>query len=129
MKLDSDFYISINYHVQEYRKRFLKRKNINRYKNQPKNTPIIIDRLINSFDRKIKGVPIFTNEIKEQYLKGLQDIFNVYYDESFEPKISRKESYYKYLSETYCLYGKKKYKSKALPLKEYLSSGLSQYYR
>ncbi|OPZ54104.1 MAG: hypothetical protein BWY90_00308 [Deltaproteobacteria bacterium ADurb.BinA014] len=71
-------------------------------------------------------MPIFTEEVKSEYFKGLQIIFNSYYDETFQPKLSKKDAYYKYLAENYCMYGKK-YKSKTF--KEFVRSGMLQYYR
>ena len=50
----------------------------------------------------------------------------VNYDETFQPKLSKKDAYYKYLAENYCMYGKK-YKSKTF--KEFVRSGMLQYYR
>lgn len=126
MKSDCNFYISINFNVQKYRKQFLKRKNINGYKKTHKQTPILLDKLINTFNRKIKTLPMFTDKVKAEYFNGLQNVFNLYYDETFEPKLSRRGAYYRYLAENYCLYGKK-YVSKSF--KEFVSSGLSQHYR
>ena len=117
---------TLGYELHQYRKNFLKRKNINCYKKTHKETPILLDKLINKFDRKIKGLPIFTDEVKYEYFKGLQNIFNLYYDETFNPKLSRRCAYYNYLAENYCLYGKN-YKSKSF--KEFVSSGLAKYYR
>ena len=111
--------------VQEYRKYFLKRKNINCYKPN-KNTPILLDKLLNTFDRKIKGIPIFKDDIKKEYLKGVQDVFNQYYDTTFEPKKSRKQAYYEYEAEIYCIY---KGQVKAKTFKEFKKSGLFKYYK
>jgi hypothetical protein len=66
--------------LQNYRRAFLKRQNINQYKRQKKGTPKVISNLINAFDRKINNVPIFTDELKKEYLKGINTIFENYYD-------------------------------------------------
>lgn len=129
MKSDYSFYGSINFRVQEYRKQFLKRKNINGYKKNNKGTPIVIDKLINAFERKIKGKKIFTDAVKKEYFKGLKIVFAKYYDETFQPKISRKDSYINYLAEQYIIYGKKTYKHKSISFKEFISSGMSKHYR
>jgi hypothetical protein len=76
------------------------------YKKINKNTPIVLDKLLNAFDRKIKGLPIFADDIKKEYFNGLRDIFSLYYAESFEPKKSKKYCYNEYLSDNYCIYGK-----------------------
>lgn len=112
--------------LNEYRKSFLKRKNINRYSKQLKGTPIIIDKLINSFDRKIKGIPIFTNEVKREYFIGLNKIFTSFYEENSLPKPSKKDAYINYLATNYCIYGKK-YDS--LSFAEFKKRGMSNNYR
>jgi hypothetical protein len=126
MKSECNFYSSINYEVQEYRKSFLKRKNVSNYKKSKKNTPVVIDKLFNSFDRKIKGISIFTDEVKKEYFKGLKCIFESYYNETFEPKNSRRYAYTNYLAENYIIFGKN-YKSKTY--KEFIKSGLANKYK
>ena len=123
MKLD---YNILEVQLHEYRIRFLMRKNVNGYKKTNKNTPIIIDKLINSFDRKIKGLPIFTHKVKEEYFKGIKEIFNNHYDDTFCPKLSRKRCYIKYQADQYCIYGKN-YKSKTY--KEFINAGMANKYR
>ena len=123
MKLD---YEILALDLSNYRKSFLKRKNINRYSKQIKGTPIVIDKLINSFDRKIKGIPIFSNDTKQEYFKGLNKIFSLFYYENRLPKPSKKDAYINYLAESYCLYGKN-YKS--MSYKEFVSRGMSNNYR
>jgi hypothetical protein len=112
-----------NYGVQHYRKDFLKRKNINRYKKSNKGTPVVLDKLLNSFDRKIKGVPIFNDEVKKEYFEGLQNIFNNYYEDTFQPRITKRQYYSSYLAIMYDIYGVKNYKEKSLTLKEFISTG------
>jgi hypothetical protein len=129
MKQDCDLFFSINYSVQEYRKNFLKRKNINGYKKTHKNTPILLDKLINAFDRKIHEAPILKNEVKIDYFKGLNNIFNQYYTETFQPRMSKQYAYHEYVATNYCLYGKKTYKSITLTFKEFVKSGLVNKYR
>ena len=87
----------------EYRKSFLKRKNINQYRRQKKGTPKLISNMINSFDRKINNVPIFTDEIKKEYLKGINIIFKNYYIMK-DLYLSRKDYYKIYVAEHYCMY-------------------------
>lgn len=123
MKLDYDL-LAID--LMNYRKSFLKRKNINRYSKQVKGTPIIIEKLINSFDRKIKGISIFSNEVKQEYFIGLREIFATFYEENRLPNPSKKDAYINYLAENYCLYGKK-YKS--ISFNEFVKRGLSNNYR
>ena len=123
MKLD---YSILAIDLMNYRKSFLKRKNINRYTKQKKGTPIIIDKLINSFDRKIKGINIFTNDIKKEYIKGLNIIFAKFYEENRLPKPSKRDAYINYLAENYILYGKG-YKS--ISFDEFVKRGLSNNYR
>jgi len=123
MKLD---YSILAIDLMNYRKSFLKRKNINRYTKQKKGTPIIIDKLINTFDRKIKGISIFTNDIKKEYTKGLNIIFAKFYEENRLPKPSKRDAYINYLAENYILYGKG-YKS--ISFDEFVKRGLSNNYR
>ena len=123
MKLD---YEILTIDLINYRKSFLKKKNINRYSKQIKGTPIVIDKLINSFDRKIKGISIFSNDIKSEYFIGLNKIFSSFYDEDRLPKPSKKDAYINYLAENYCLYGKK-YKS--ISYYEFVKRGMSNNYR
>ncbi len=73
--LNSD---KLGYALYNYRKWFLKRKNINSYKKTNKNTPENLDKLLNSFDRKIKNIAIFTDEVKKEYYKGLKKTIQSY---------------------------------------------------
>jgi hypothetical protein len=121
MKLDCDykdlFYLQLL--IKEYRSKFLKRQNINQYQRQKKGTPKIISNLINAFDRKINDVPIFNNEVKNQYLKGINTIFANYYSMNDE-YLSRRQCYNKYLAEMYCTH--RTYKL-TLSFKEFKSQG------
>jgi hypothetical protein len=123
MKLDCEL-LAID--LSNYRRSFLKRKNINRYVKQSKGTPIILDKLMNAFDRKIKGIPIFTEDVKKEYFEGLKKIYSNYYEEIRLPKPSRKDAYISYLAENYCLYGKK---YKTIQFDEFVKRGLSNNYR
>lgn len=123
MKLDYEI-LAID--LMNYRRSFLKRKNINKYSKQIKGTPIIIDKLINSFERKIKGVSIFSNEIKQEYFIGLNKIFASFYEESRFPKPSKKDAYINYLAECYCLFGRK---HKPISYNEFVKRGMSNNYR
>lgn len=126
----SDYrFISINYDVQKYRKDFLKRKNINKYKKVGKGTPVVIDKLLNSFDRKIKGIEIFTEDVKKQYFDGLNEIFDAYYWDTFQPNIPKCYHYSDYIADMYFVYGKKNYKDNCLSFKEFVRSGNLAYYK
>jgi len=94
-----------------------------------RDTPMIINKIINAFDRKINGVSIFTDEVKAEYFKGLQDIFREYYEGTYEPKMSRRSSYISYLADLYITYGKSNYRSKAKTYKEFIMAGMSNRYR
>lgn len=121
MKLDCDykdlFYLKIL--IKEYRTKFLKRQNINQYQRQKKGTPKLISNLINAFDRKINNVPIFTDDIKKDYIKGIYTIFENYYSMKDE-YLSRKQCYNKYAAEMYCTH--RSYKL-TLSFKEFKSQG------
>ncbi len=119
----------LDFNVRTYRQSFIKRKNINRYKKTSKGTPIIIDKLLNSFDRKIKGQPIFTDDIRAEYLKGLECIFNLYYKETSKPKPTKKHYYTSYLADMYIVFGSKCYREKSLPFKEFVSTGMLAHYK
>lgn len=103
MKLDCDYkdLKFLYWCLKEYRSKFLKRQNINQYQRQKKGTPKIISNLINAFDRKINDVPIFNNEVKKEYLKGINTIFANYYSMNDE-YLSRRQCYNKYEAEMYC---------------------------
>ena len=120
MKLDCDYkdLFNLKLLIKEYRYKFLKRQNINQYQRQKKGTPKIISNLINAFDRKINDVPIFNNEVKNQYLKGINTIFANYYSMNDE-YLSRRQCYNKYLAEMYCT--DRTYKT--LSFKEFKSQG------
>ena len=85
------------YDLDNYRRSFIKRKNINCWKKNITGTPIIIDKLFNSFDRKIKGIPLFSEDVKIEYFKGLNAIFEKYYNEMKYNNLSRKDCYYNIL--------------------------------
>ena len=89
------------YELHNYRCSFLKRKNINGWKSNIDGTPVIIDKLLNSFNRKIKGIPMFTDDVKREYFEGLRKIFEKYYDELKFNNLSRKDAYYKYCGENF----------------------------
>lgn len=115
--------------LHEYRKNFLKRKNISGYKKSPNGTPILIDKIINQFDRKIKGRLIFTDDVKKEYFKGIQSIINEFFDETFQPKISRKDAYIKYMADNYCKFGKNKYLSFTKSFQDFVKSGMANKYK
>jgi len=126
----SDYrFITINRDVQNYRKNFLKRKNINNYKKVSKGTPVVIDKILNSFDRKIKGINIFTEDVKKQYFDGLNDIFDDYYWDTFQPRFPKAFHYNAYLADMYCVYGVKSYKQHSLTFKEFVMTGKLAYYK
>ena len=96
--------------LNNYRRSFLKRKFINNYKKNVNGTPTNIDKLINCFERKIKGIEIFNDSTKKLYFEGLNKIYSDYYDEMKFNKISKKELYFIYLSENYKVTGRGKNK-------------------
>ena len=95
--------------------------------------PRIIDKLLNSFDRKIKGIPLFTADIKKEYFEGLNKIFEKYYDELKFNNLSRKDAYYKYCAENFKTSGKGRAKknnlNELMTFKQFVSAGLSNNYR
>jgi len=130
MKLDCE---SLCYDLNYYRRSFLKRKNINGWRKNITGTPIIIDKLLNSFDRKIKGIPLFTEDVKIEYFKGLNDIFEKYYNEMKYNNFSRKDCYYSYLAENYRTTGKGRWKknnlAELMSFKQFIKAGLCNDYR
>lgn len=62
----------ISFSLKEFRLNFLKPSKINHYKTTSKDTPRELDRLINQFDRKIKGLPILNEKMKLEYLKKIE---------------------------------------------------------
>jgi hypothetical protein len=122
--------------LHHYRKNWLQRKNINGYKKSPKGTPLLLDKIINQFDRKIKGRSIFTDDVKSEYYKGIQEIMNEFYDNTFDPKPSRKDAYMEYAYEEYDNWKKqqRRYSKKPPPpptksFKEFVKSGLANKYK
>lgn len=116
-----------------YRKSFLKRKNINGYKKLPNGTPIIIDKLINSFDRKIKSKKLFKDDVKIEYLKGVQLFFNSYYEAMSYPKESKKDSHSNYIVANFRVKGRgrqrKNNMDELMTFKEFKKSGLVNKFR
>ena len=100
MKLDSNMWL-LQYEIYEYRKSFLKRKNINGYKKNIKGTPNNLDKLLNCFDRKINKKEIFKSELKAKYLEGLNEIFGDYYHHNRHDKLTKKDAYNNYCAEQY----------------------------
>lgn len=119
--------------LHEYRRNFLKRKNINGWKPNIDGTPVIIDKLLNSFNRKIKGIPMFTDEVKREYFEGLRKIFEIYYDELKFNKKSRKDAYYTYLAHHFRTTGRGRYKknnlNELMSFKEFIAAGICNDYR
>jgi len=95
---DSNNYLLV-YALQEYRKRFLKRKNVSNYKKNRGN--VLIDKLLNAFDRKIKGIDIFTIDVKTEYFKGLKNIYNEFYNSTYENRPSKNDERINKLAEEY----------------------------
>jgi hypothetical protein len=128
MKLDCD-YKDLKYLywcLKEYRYKFLKRQNINQYRRQKKGTPKQISNLINAFDRKINNLPIFTDEIKKEYLKGINTIFANFYSMKDE-YLSRKDYYSDFWAEQYCVFKNPKY---IISFKEFKEQGYyKRYYK
>ncbi len=129
MKLDCEL---LSYDLNNYRRSFLKRKNINGWRKNITGTPIIIDKLLNSFDRKIKGVPLFSEDVKIEYFKGLNDIFEKHYNEMKYNNLSRRDCYYKYLAAHFKITGKGRGKNnlaELLSFKQFIKAGLCNSYR
>jgi hypothetical protein len=99
MKLDCDI---LAMYLREHRKKFLLRKNINDYKSYKKDTPLKLQKILNSFDRKINNKFIFNDEIKKQYYNILNDFFEIYYNNIRFNRLSKKECYIQYQAEQYC---------------------------
>jgi hypothetical protein len=113
--------------LKEYRYKFIKkRQNINQYRRQKKGTPKVIIKMINAFDRKINNVPIFTDEIKKEYLKGINTIFANYYSMQDE-YLSRKDYYGMFWAEQYCVFKNPRY---IISFKEFKEQGYyKRYYK
>lgn len=121
------------YELHNYRRAFLKRKNINRWKRNINGTPETVDKLLNSFNRKIKGIPMFTDEVKREYFEGLSKIFANYYDELKFNNISRKDAYYTYLASNFKTTGRghsfKNNLNELMTFKEFIAAGICNNYR
>lgn len=121
------------YDLHNYRRTFLKRKNINCWKKNINGTPVIIDKLLNSFNRKIKGIPLFTDDVKSEYFEGLRKIFANHYDELKFNNLSRKDAYYNYLASNFITTGrgrsKKNNLNELMTFKEFIAAGICNNYR
>ena len=130
MKPDYDL---LSYDLHYYRRTFLKRKNINCWKPNIDGTPVIIDKLLNSFNRKIKGIPLFTDDVKREYFEGLRKVFENHYDELKFNNISRKDAYYKYLAINFRTTGRGRYLknnlNELMTFKEFIAAGICNDYR
>ena len=70
---------NINLALNNYRKWFLRKVCIN-YSKLNKGTPKPIEKIISAFNRKINDLELFkTNNIKVDYINGINIIFNQYY--------------------------------------------------
>ena len=115
---------SLRYSLNNYRRAFLKRQNINQYKRQKKGTPKVISNLINAFDRKINNVPIFTDKLKKEYFNGINKIFANYYDLEYVylPMLC----YYQYCADQWLCYKKTNH----ISFKEFKAQGIyKRYYK
>ena len=122
-------YGTLSYELYTYRINFLSKiKNINRYKKTSIGTPYKVDRIINCFDRKIKNIPIFTDEVRLKYLNGINNIYTEYYQSTYENKTSKKMAYLQYQTDIYFKYNKKM-KIEVLNFKEFKKSGLVNKYK
>jgi hypothetical protein len=132
MKSDYDIFF-LKLAISKHRQNYLKRKNVNNWKTNGINTPDSLDKLLNCFDRKIKGFKIFTPEVKNQYLKELNVLFSDYYLSTFEPKYSKIDSYNNYLAVNIKYSGKGRSKknnlNELLTFKEFIKSGLKNKYK
>ena len=131
--MKQDFNLSIEDAVREYRRAFLKRKNIQGYKKLNKYTPKRLDKLVNAFDRKIKKKPIFSEKVKEQYFLGLEKIFTQYYETLNQNRLSKKDAYINYLATNFKISGRgrslKNNLNKLMTYSEFIKSGLCNSYR
>jgi len=98
-------YSSIPYDLRNYRRKFLKRQNINKWKSYGKDTPFEVSQILNCFDRKIKNLPIFNESVRDEYFKGLQEIFNGYYESMLDNQPSKKDFYIKWKADCYVIKG------------------------
>ena len=123
----------LHYELSDYRRSFLKRKNINHWKKNIDGTPESLDKLLNSFNRKIKSIPLFTDDVKVQYFEGLNKIFEKHYEELKFNNASRKDAYYKYCGQNFKTTGngraKKNNLNELMTFKQFVSAGLSNNYR
>ena len=121
------------YQLHNYRRAFLKRKNINGWKRNINGTPEIVDKLLNSFDRKIKGIPLFTDDVKREYFEGLSKIFANHYDELKFNNLSRKDAYHKYIASNFKTTGRgrhlKNNLNELMTFKEFIAAGICNNYR
>ena len=81
---------NINLALNDYRKWFLRKGCIN-YSKLNKGTPKQIEKIISAFNRKINDLELFkNNNIKVDYINGINIIFNQYYElKSKEQKNSK----------------------------------------
>jgi hypothetical protein len=71
----------ISYSLKEYRKRYLSNKVCkNIIFKAPKHTPIIIEKIINCFERKIKNKTLLKDVFLEDYKVGINEIWKQYHD-------------------------------------------------
>jgi hypothetical protein len=95
---------SLSQMLSEHRKSFLKRMNVQGYKKQAKGTPVILDKIINSFDRKIRQKFIFNSEIRKQYFSELKKIYERHYCEVRAMQFNRSSAYISYKADFYIKY-------------------------
>lgn len=119
----------LRYNLDNYRRRFLKRKNINGHISHKKGTPEIISKLLNAFDRKIKGISIFNDNVKAKYFAGLQEIFTEHYISANINRKSRKEAYISYWAEQHIKHGRKQINEHVKTFKEFVKAGMANDYR
>ena len=102
MKWDCRFYTEIGESLKSYRKDFLAvKKHINKRKIYKKGTPKELAQILNSYDRKIKNIPIFSKETKTEYLKGIDLIFSHFHEEK---KYGNPSKFYKKIEQMAIFY-------------------------
>ena len=130
MKSDCEL---LYYQLHNYRRAFLKRKNINGWKRNINGTPEIVDKLLNSFDRKIKVIPLFTDDVKREYFEGLSKIFANHYDELKFNNLSRKDAYNIYRASNFKTTGRGRHSknnlNELMTFKEFIAAGICNNYR
>jgi hypothetical protein len=81
----------LSMYLNQYRKFYLQRKNIQNYKSYSGSRKV--SRVFNSFERMIYGISIFSDELKNDYISGINHIFAEFYSGTYENKYGKRERY------------------------------------